>query len=153
MISSNDSAWSQLECDYFKGRCLEVVGEYFQILGFSWRETSVGGVLFYRDNVFVELSYVPETCPAYAPAIVVGLGENQFSEDGSPNGVPLWYLISDASPGRGYSNWRFSSEVELIGVLARIRAETLDIHVIPLLSDTARLASWAEEFSRGAPKK
>jgi hypothetical protein len=142
------SGWDQLLCGYFRDACIEVVGAFFKQKHFLWRETDIGGMVFFRENYFIELSYVPETYPAYSPTIIVGMGASKFSDGGEVNGVPLWYVLPEGTPQKAYSIWRFRDKKELTVVLEKIRLEIIDVYVMPLLQDESKLARLIEEFSR-----
>lgn len=116
--------------------------------GFSWKETSIGGAMFFREDLFVELSYIPETYPTYSPTIIVGIGSEKFAANGTSNGVPLWYVIPEDAPQRKYSTWQFRDGKELAAVIEKTQLEILDMYVMPLLQDKSKLATLIKEFSK-----
>ena len=142
--------WTQLLCEYFREICVGIIGNYFLQFCFSWKETSIGGVMFFREDIFVELSYMPETYPTYSLTIIVGIGSDKYGANGTTNGVPLWYLIPQDVPERKYSTWQFSNKAELAIVMERIQVEILDAYVMPLLKDKSKLIALIKDFSKRA---
>lgn len=140
------NGWEKLLCAYFESVCLRVLGDYFDNKSFTPRKTKVGGVLFQGRGVFIEVSYIPETAPRYAPTLIVGIGSEKYDNNGKPTGVPLWYVIPDNCPEQKYSLWKFSSESELVSILEKIRAEILEQYVRPLWENMQTLREQVKKF-------
>ena len=139
--------WKSLECRFFASTCESVLGDYFTSHGFSKGEiTSIGGVIYRRSNLFVEVSYVPETLPSYTPSIIIGLGADKYDKAGKPLGVPGWFIFPAEAPERKYSFWTFDTEQSLVVVLTRIKDEILNGHVRPLWNDEKTLRKLIHTF-------
>ena len=141
-----DAGWAELLCDYFRDVCVDVIGDGFLHVGFSWKETSIGGVCFFREDLFVELSYAPESYPKYSPTVIVGIGSDKYGVNGTTNGIPSWFVIPQDLSERRYSTWEFSDRAELAIVMEKIRMDVLDTYVMPLLKDKVQLSSLVTEF-------
>ncbi len=49
----------------------------------------MGGVTFRKQDLFVEVSYDPESYPKYSITIVVGIGNAAYADWGRFTGVPI----------------------------------------------------------------
>lgn len=149
---SDLNGWQRLKCPFFTEVCRHVLCSYFRAEGFEEsRLTSIGGVIFRRGDVFVEIGYEPETHPDYSPTVVLGYGAEAYGEAGSSNIVPMWFVLEDDAAGRRYSFWTFRSEDELRRVFGRMRDELLEPCAKPLWTDADRLKSHIETFRAGLP--
>lgn len=148
MISSS-TGWQQLRCLYFAETCHEVLGDYLKEFGFSRAGlTGIGGVLYRRHDVFLEIGYEPETYPDYHPTIALGYGDEAYDESGFPNGIPMWFVLgNDATPR--YTFWTFSDQESLRHVFPRIAEELLEPHAKPLWRDPERLKQCIDSFRNG----
>ena len=145
MNSSSD--WDRLNCEFFASNCRRVLGDYLEDQGFVENEqTPVRGILYRRFDVFLELSYDPQTSPNYSPTIVIGTGTGKYDDAGRPAGVPFWYVIPNNLPERDYTFWTFKTEADLESVLARIKDSVLDLHAKPLWFNLDRLEKCIQNF-------
>jgi len=122
------------------------LSDYLEAQDFAETEvTPVGGMVFRRFDVFLEISYEPDTCPDYSPTIVLGTGPGKYDEGGRP-GVPFWYVIPSNLPERNYTFWTFKTETDLQSVLARIKDALLEPHAKPLWINLDRLEKYVANF-------
>lgn len=146
---SSESGWRSLTCSYFAAVCREILSHYFERFGFiETTQSAIGGVYFKRDDVFIEISYEPETYPKYSPSVIVGIGDAKYDDSGLPCGVPLWYVVPQRDAVPRYTSWTFSNEGELRATLLRIREEVLEGYAAPLWSDRDYLNSVIVNFRR-----
>ena len=57
------TGWEKLLCSYFYVTCIKVLSAYFSEYGFVPEKDKVGGVIFRKHDIFVEVSYTPESYP------------------------------------------------------------------------------------------
>jgi hypothetical protein len=144
---NSNKEWEQLLCNFFNVVCLRVLGPYFADQGFSWQETKINGIFFKKSNLFVEISYIPETYPNYSPSMIVGIGTSKYDDLGNTTGIPIWSLIPETEEARKYSFWKFSNEHELANELKRIKLEILEKYARPLWEDKSKLAYAIKNFN------
>ena len=134
-MNNNASAgWKGYDCPFFTPVCRRVLSGYCQAQGFLEDElTPTAGIVYRRQNVFLETSYDSETGLNFAPTLIIGAGVGKYGEDGRPSAVPFWYLIPANLPERGYTFWKFKTEAELESVLVRVRHALLEPFAAPLL--------------------
>jgi len=110
-----------------------VLGDYLEGNGFAEKgPNEVGGLMFSRFDVFLEISYELETSPNYALSMVLGIGDKKYDEGGHPCCVPYWHLLPrDRREHRGESI-RFTTEPELEALLVRFRDQFLEPYAKPL---------------------
>lgn len=143
----NDSfGWERLICDYFFPVCVRTLGPYFQSFGFIEEKSKISGVVFRRNDIFVEVSYLPESAPNYSPSLIIGIGSSKYDDTGRTTGLPAWAILSESDEARRYSFWRFSDDEELASVLARLKFEIIEPHIRPFWEDRARLERAIECF-------
>lgn len=147
-----NSDWEQLLCPYFETVCHKVLEKYFSDAGFLPIKTRIGGVLFSGRGVFVEVSYLAESAPRYAPSLIVGIGNDKYDSTGKSTGIPLWHVIPDEQAERRYSFWKFTNENDLERVLEKIRAEILERYVRPLWENREYLVRMIENFAQSAQR-
>ncbi len=143
---NTQSGWEQLLCDFFYAVCIRVLGPYFSSLGFVEKKSDINGVLFRRNDLFVEISYVPESAPNYSPSLIVGLGNYKYDAVGNTTGLPAWSILPDDGQSRNYSFWKFSDEKELESVLSRMKVEVIEQHMKPLWEDRVKLEDAIKNF-------
>ena len=139
-------------CPFFEAAARRVLGSYLEENGFSEKgPNEIGGLVFSRFGVFLEVSYELETAPNYAISMVLGIGDKKYDEGGHPCCVPYWYLLSrDRAEHRGESI-RFKNEAELEALLLRFRDQFLEAYAKRLWLDVSSLetmiANFRAEFS------
>ncbi|WP_297326056.1 hypothetical protein [Nitrosomonas sp.] len=144
---NSNREWEQLLCNYFDVVGLTILGSYFADQGFSWQRTKINGIFFRKSDLFVEISYIPETYPNYSPSIIIGIGTDKYDDLGNITGVPAWSIIPETEEARKYSFWKFSNEDELVDKLERIKSEILEKYAKPFLEDRSELAIAIKNFS------
>jgi len=123
------------------------LNDYLEAQGFVEKElTPVGGVVYRRFDVFLEINYEPDTSPDYSPTIVLGVGAGKYDEGGRPAGVPFWYVIPSNLQERSYTFWTFKTEADLQSVLNRIKDALLEPHARPLWLNLDRLEKYIANF-------
>lgn len=147
MSKTATEGWETRNCLFFAPTCRRILSEYLEAQGFVERElTPVGGIVYRRFEVFLEVSYEPDTCPNYSPTIVLGIGPGKYDAGGRPGGVPFWFVIPDSLPERNYTFWTFKTEGDLEAVLARIKDALLEPHARPLWQDVDQLEKYIASF-------
>ncbi len=133
MSTRNLGGWERLVCPFFAAACRRVLGDYLEGNGFAEKgPNEVGGLMFSRFDVFLEISYELETSPNYALSMVLGIGDKKYDEGGHPCCVPYWHLLPrDRREHRGESI-RFTTEPELEALLVRFRDQFLEPYAKPL---------------------
>lgn len=104
--------WDKLLCGYFYTVCLEVLSAYFAGYGFLPQETKVGGVTFKKNDIFIEISYDPQTHPEYSLTVVIGVGTAAYDDWGKFTGVPFWAFVPEVSEGGYFLTWTFTNDGE-----------------------------------------
>lgn len=143
---NNKHGWEQLICDFFYAVCLRVLGPYFTSLGFVEEKSKINGVVFKRNDLFVEVSYLPESAPNYSPSLIVGIGSCKYDDTGKTTGRPAWSILSDNDEARKYSFWKFSNDKELASVLTKLKVEVIERHMKPLWEDRVKLENAIKTF-------
>jgi hypothetical protein len=147
MSKPGTGGWERLNCSFFAATCRRVLSDYLEAEGFVEKEvTPVGGVVYRRFEIFLEISYELQTCSNYSPTIVLGIGPRKYDEGGRPRGVPFWYVIPNNLPERSYTFWTFKTEADLESVLARIKDGLLEPHARPLWLNIDRLEKSITNF-------
>ena len=147
MSNSTTAGWERLNCPFFASTCRRTLSDYLEAQGFVEKElTPVGGVVYRRFDVFLEISYEPDTSPDYSPTIVLGVGAGKYDEGGRPGGVPFWYVIPSNLQERNYTFWTFKTEADLQSVLIRIKDALLEPHARPLWLNLDRLEKYIANF-------
>ncbi len=142
----NQHGWEKLLCNYFYPVCLEVLSAYFSEYGFVPEKNKIGGVTFRKHDVFVEISYDPETYPRYSLTVVVGIGAGSYDDWGRFTGVPVWSILAKDGVSSKFSIWTFSNKNELRNMLSKIRAMVLDKYIKPLWEDRVKLEQEIKKF-------
>lgn len=135
---------------YFEPTCAGVFDDFLSRYSFSRvREEKVLGVLYRRDDVFLEITYWPEDYPRYFP--LVGIGFFEISTEGRVcrRGVSLWSMVPETAPERHEELSKFSNEMELRAILERIRETVVIKYGRPVWEHPARL----REFMISKQKK
>ena len=140
------SNWEELLCPFFSKISKKVLGNFFQQREFQINETKIGGLFFQKDEVFIEISYDPETYPNYSPTLIIGIGKDKFDKSGDPTGIPLWYILPNDSDQFRYSFWRFSSEQELEKVMDKVLNQIIKFYMEPLWTNISLLKSKVANF-------
>ncbi len=70
-------------------RCFGNSYRLFFKIRFCCIKNNVGGVTFRKQDLFVEVSYDPESYPKYSITIVVGIGNAAYADWGRFTGVPI----------------------------------------------------------------
>lgn len=139
--------WEYLNCSFFDTITRRVLDVYFAELGFRYKtRSSTGGVIYSRDNIFIEIGYENETYPKYSPRILLGLGKNANDSRWRLSAIPIWFLIPSNRPESKFVFWTFKTEEELVKVLERIRTELLDVYAKPILLDSRTLLENVHAF-------
>lgn len=145
----SQQGWEKLLCSYFYTICLNVLSAYFSNYGFLPVKNKVGGVTFRNDDIFIEISYDPETYPTYSLTVVVGIGVEAYDEWGRFTGIPIWSIISEDDAGNDLLMQTFSNESELSDLLAKIQVSILDNYAKPLWENRNKLEKKIKKFSVG----
>jgi hypothetical protein len=133
------NGWNQLHCPFFASSCLFVLEDYFQKAGFvKHRLDKIDGVIFEKNNIYVEISYEAETFPNYSPTLLIGLNSNA---------VPFWFIIPTTDNASKYTSWKFETEKELLSVLERIKISILETFGKPLWNDVTDLERYLNRFN------
>ncbi len=143
-----NNGWEQLICNYFYMVSLKVLGPYFSELGFMVQKTAINGAVFMRNDLFVEVSYIPETAPTYVPSLIIGVGTSKYDGRGNATGVPAWRILPNDESKKSYSFWKFADENELEFALNKLKSEVIDEYVKPLWEDRAKLERAINDFNR-----
>lgn len=146
MKASNLSGWERLICPYFAATCRRVLGQYLEDNGFA--ETAVneiGGVVFSRFGMFLEVSYELELVPQ-ALSVVLGIGHNKYDPGGHPCCVPYWYLLPRNRQEHRGEQITFKTESDLETLLFRFKDEFLESYAKPLWLNLDRLEKAIENF-------
>jgi hypothetical protein len=151
MKTPNLHAWEKLIRPYFAPTCRRILGQYMEDNGFT--ETAlneIGGVMFSRFGVFLEVSYELEVVPQ-ALSVVLGIGEKKYDAGGHPCCVPYWYLLPRDRPEHRGETIKFKTESDLEALLLRFKDEFLEPYAKPLWLNLDRLentiANFRAEFS------
>lgn len=143
------AGWEKLLCSYFYSVCLKVLSSYFSAYGFVVEENKIGGAIFKKNGIFVEVSYDPGSYPNYYVAMVVGIGTGAYDDNGKFTGVPIWSIIPEDSPECNFFSRTFSDENELSGLLVEAESEILEKYVKPLWQNRSALEIKEKDFTSG----
>ncbi len=146
MKTPNWNGWERLICPYFTVTCRRVLSEYMEENGFT--EVSInemGGLMFSRFGVFLEVNYEMETVPQDL-TMCIGTGERKYDKDGHICCVPYWYLLPRDSPENSATGAGFRNEAELEALLLRFREAFLELYAKPLWLNSDRLEKTIENF-------
>ena len=125
---------------YFGRVCAEVFDDFLSSYGFSRvREEKELGVVYRRDEVFLEFTYWPEDYPRYLPMVGIGFFERSTEGRACRRGVSLWSTVPEAAPERHEELSKFSSELELRAILNRIRETVILKYGRPAWEQPTRL--------------
>ena len=138
--------WDAFICEFFYTVCVDVLGPYFKPLGFVEEKSKINGVVFKQNDLYVEVSYVPETAPNYSPSLIVGIGSYKYDSTGKSTGLPAWSILSDNDKARNYSFWNFGDEKELATTLNKLKTEIIEPHIQPLWEDRIKLEREIKKF-------
>ena len=143
----NANGWDQLDCKYFAAVCRNVLSSHLEEAGFEEKkETVIGGVVYTRFDLFLEISYDTIDFPTYTAKAAIGFGEEVYNQMGGFNGVPMWYILEEGHPYRTKIHWTFQSESELTKVLEEINIEFIDATLKPLLLNREGLERVIKSF-------
>ncbi len=144
----DQSGWEQLRCNFFSLVCTKVLGSYFSKLGFCNERsgTSIDGVVFRNKDLFVEVSYIPESAVNYIPTLVFGVLNKKNIEGDKITSLPAWMVIPENVDARRYSFWRFRNAEELEATLNKLSIDVIDMYVRPLFEDRIKLESAIQNF-------
>jgi hypothetical protein len=146
MKQDSTSGWEKLNCPFFAAACRRVFNDYLHGEGFIEEKiTRTGGIIYRHNEVFLEISYVPETYPNYSPSIILGIGEDKFDKEGQPLGVPFWYLTKKDAE-QNYTFWTFNSEKDLLSSLTKIKDSCLEAYGKRLWNDPDHLKDYIANF-------
>jgi hypothetical protein len=143
----SSSGWKRPLCSYFYSVCLKVLSSYFSAYGFAAEKNKIGGVIFKKNGIFVEVSYDPESSPNYFVSMVVGIGEGAYDEFGRFTGVPIWSVVPEGSPESNFLARTFSDENELSGMLSEAESVILEKYVKPLWQYRSALEEAERKFT------
>lgn len=146
MKKQNLKGWEKLICPYFAPTCRYVLGAYLEDNGFTERGSNeIGGVMFHRFGIFLEISYELELVPQ-ALSVVLGTGDKKYDAGGHPCCIPYWYILPLDRPEHRGDHIRFKTEVELVSLLQRFRDEFFEPYAKPLWLNLDRLEKAIENF-------
>jgi hypothetical protein len=150
MSTQNLKGWENLICPFFGPTCRRTLGSYLEESGFTEKgQNEIGGLVFSRFGIFLEISYELETAPNYAVSVVLGTGERKYDEGGHPCCVPYWYLLPRDRPEHRGERIRFRNEGE--SLLLRFRDSFLQPYAKPLWLNVdsleAAISNFRAEFS------
>lgn len=146
-MSNSATGWDLLNCPYFEAAVRSVMDSYFAEYGFKYcGRTPIGGVVYTKNDVFVEISYEPETYPNYSPRILLGVGQGMDDLNWRVTAVPIWFLIPPDRAEAKFYFWSFRATDDLVTVLKRIQSELLDPYARPLFLEPSSLRKRADEF-------
>jgi hypothetical protein len=152
MKTVNLNGWEKLICPFFAPVCRRVLSDYLEENGFA--ETGlneIGGVLFSRFGIFLEISYELESAPNYWLSVVIGTGDRKYDAAGHPCCIPYWYLLPRDRPEHRGQSIKFKNESDLEALLLRFKGEFFESYAKPLWLNLDRLekavANFRSEFS------
>lgn len=146
MKTPNFNGWEKLICPYFAPTCRRIFGKYLEGNGFTERSfNEIGGVMFSRFGIFLEVSYELELVPQ-ALSVVLGVGSKKYGTDGHPCCVPYWYLLPRDRPESRGIQVQFKTESDLEMLLLRFKEEFLEVYAKPLWLNLDRLEKTIENF-------
>jgi hypothetical protein len=143
----SSAGWEKLLCSYFYTICLKVLSAYFSGHGFVPVKNNIGGITFRKRDIFVEISYDPESSPKYSLTVVVGIGSGAYDDWGKFTGVPIWSLIPEDNVESEFFAWTFSDEKELGNILTKTKTMVLEKYAKPLWQDRSKLENEAKKFT------
>ena len=140
--------WQEiLICDFFLPISRAELGPRFAACGFG-DEQAVGSaerITFAGPVGLIEVGYERDLLANFRPTVLVRpLGAEEAKP--SPYAVPIWFVIPDSAPARGYTQWDFSTEVQLREVLDRLWNKVIEPYAIPLAGDRAGLDDTLARF-------
>jgi hypothetical protein len=107
---------------------------------YSYSETKI---VYYKKNLFFEISCRPKHSQYYSLLIMIGFIKN-INDDSVFDGVGLWYgLPRDFD----YSSWKFSNQYELKKTLPRV-CNDIDQYAKPLWEDPSKLRELIDKYWR-----
>jgi hypothetical protein len=146
-MTDTSTGWERLKCNFFGQVCRRVIGPYLETHGFTEVGGSlIGGLVYARNKVFLEMSYEPETFPDYSPKVVLGIGRSGSDPNWSSACVPIWFLIPSERPESSYPFWTFGDEEGLVATLTKAKESLLDQYARPLWLDEAELRRIIDRF-------
>jgi len=141
--------WEKLLCSYFYSVCIEVLSMYFSGHGFVVGKNRIGGAIFTKGGIFVEVSYDPESFPNHFVTMVIGIGAGAYNEYGEFTGVPIWSIVPEDRPEHDFFARTFSDENELKDMLVEAEGSILEKYVKPLWQNRQALEIELKKFSSG----
>lgn len=139
-MTKSATGWKDLTCPFFEMVARNALGPFFAERGFRDNgRTPTGGVVFSKQNIFVEISYESETFPKYSLRILLGVGRDEHDHKWRLAAFPIWFLIPVNRPESKYPFWTFGSETTLGEVLKRACTELLEPYAEPLWVDEAAM--------------
>lgn len=136
------------EAQYFLRTVREILDPLLADNGFSFAGDHRGVTAYWMaGDQFFRVGYLPETKPDYE--LVMGLGESKGSPlepKSSSNSIGVWQLLPpDIAPQ--IADWRFDGPQSLKEELRKAWTDAVAPYVLPLRSDSHRLAQLIEEHN------
>jgi hypothetical protein len=122
------NGWEKLICPFFAETCRHALGSYLEDNGFrEFKQNQIGGLLFSRFGVFLEISYVLEVFPQDL-TISLGTSQELYDSDGRPCFIPYWYLLPMGSNERNANFTGFKTKTELESLFENFAKLFLETH-------------------------
>lgn len=146
-MAKNFNGWEKLFCSFFTPICRHVLDSYLADNDFIESKTKPTGAMVYkRNDIFLEIGYLPETCPDYELRIILGL-RNGVDENGRSTRVPLWYILGKSVLQKLPALfWTFKNEADLERLLLEVKNSFLETNAKSLWLNPDQLSGKIEEF-------
>jgi hypothetical protein len=84
---------------FFGATCRRTLGSYLEESGFTEKgQNEIGGLVFSRFVIFLEIYYELETAPHYAVSVVLGTGENNMMKGVIPVACLIGICFREIGP-------------------------------------------------------
>jgi hypothetical protein len=132
--------WDRLQIPYFVPVCRRVLDDYMAAAGLRFRDSQPWSVRYGRGRrCWFQIHYMVEDAPRYSPMLSIGLRPRWWSAR-KLDSIGLWYAIPAEDVAHAYPLKYFSSEAELLEIVAYLRDNVIDRYARPLWQDTCTLA-------------
>lgn len=141
--------WDKLLCGFFVKNCKAQFTDYMNSFDFiGCPEADSRGLVFQKEEIFVEISYGADDYPNYSITVLVGKSNSLVIEGWKANCLPLWFVIPNANEDEKYWQWTFSTERELIKALQLLRENLIGKYLMPLVDNTEFFIEKLKEFNQ-----
>ena len=130
-----DSFLDALSVDYFEETCRKVFDYLLSAHGFTCIKSDRIKILYSREDVFFDISYMPEDCPRFHLLFGVGFIKRDMNSVAF-EGTGLWRALPNDF---NYRIWDFTGQKELEAGLEQTRDDVVEKYLLPLCRGPEKL--------------